>query len=55
LTLLLARANDWVVVYYESGKRENQRTVVTEQRGPMKGKRINRGREAECRKSYGLD
>jgi putative hydrolase len=51
----LARTNDWVVVYYESGKGENQCTVVTEQRGPMKGKRVIRGREAECRKFYGLE
>ncbi|HEX7573725.1 MAG TPA: helix-hairpin-helix domain-containing protein [Bacteroidota bacterium] len=51
----LARTNDWVVVYYESGKGENQCTVVTEQRGPMKGKRVIRGREAECKKFYGLE
>lgn len=51
----LARTNDWVVVYYEGGKGENQCTVVTEQRGPMKGKRVIRGREAECKKFYGLD
>jgi DNA polymerase (family X) len=50
----LGRTNDWVVVYYESGKGENQCTVVTEQRGPMKGRRVIRGRESECRKFYGL-
>ena len=51
----LAKTNDWVVVYYESGKGENQCTIVTEQRGPMKGKRVIRGREAECKKFYGLE
>jgi hypothetical protein len=50
----LGRTDDWVVVYYESGKGENQCTVVTEQRGPMKGKRVIRGRESECKKFYGL-
>lgn len=51
----LGKTGDWVVVYYESGKGENQCTVVSEQRGPMKGKRVIRGREAECKKFYGLD
>ena len=50
----LGKTGDWVVLYYESGKGENQCTVVTEQRGPMKGKRVIRGREAECKKFYGL-
>lgn len=50
----LGKTNDWVVVYYEKGKGENQCTVVTEQRGPLKGKRVVRGREAECKKHYGL-
>jgi DNA polymerase (family 10) len=51
----LGKTGDWVVVYYESGKGENQCTVVTEQRGPMKGKRVIRGRESECKKHYGID
>ena len=51
----LGKTNDWVVVYYESGKGENQCTVVTEVRGPMKGKRVIRGREAECKKYYGVE
>ncbi len=51
----LGKTNDWVVVYYESGKGENQCTVVTEGRGPLKGKRVIRGRETECRKFYGLE
>jgi len=49
----LGKTNDWVVVYYESGKGESQCTVVTEQRGAMKGKRVIRGREKECGAFYG--
>jgi DNA polymerase (family 10) len=51
----LGKTDDWVVVYYKNGKGENQCTVVTEQRGPLKGKRVIRGREGECRKFYGGD
>jgi len=51
----LGKTDDWVVVYYESGKGENQCTVVTEQRGPLKGKRVIRGREPECKKFYGVE
>jgi hypothetical protein len=50
----LGTTNDWVVVYYAKGTGEQQCTVVTERRGPLKGKRVIRGREAECRKFYGL-
>lgn len=48
----LGKTGDWVVVYYEKGKGENQCTVVTESRGPLKGKRVIRGREKECEKYY---
>lgn len=49
----LGRTGDWVVIYYEDGARhEGQCTVVTETRGPLAGKRVVRGREAECRASY---
>ena len=50
----LKKTNDWVVVYYERGKGENQCTVVTETRGVLKGKRVIRGREGECRKYYSV-
>jgi putative hydrolase len=47
----LHRTHDWLVVYFYGGDhREGQHTIVTETHGPMKGKRIVRGREAECRK-----
>ncbi|MCJ7558253.1 MAG: helix-hairpin-helix domain-containing protein [Gammaproteobacteria bacterium] len=49
----LGRTQDWVVVYfYDSDHTEGQQTVVAEKRGPLKGKRVVRGREAECRDFY---
>ena len=48
----LGKTGDWVVVYYEKGKGENQCTVVTEPRGALKGRRVIRGREEECRRFY---
>ena len=40
------RTRDWVVVYFEKdGTAEGQCTVVTETRGPFKGKRVVRGHE----------
>jgi hypothetical protein len=43
---------DWVVLYYDGGRGERQCTVITSQRGALKGKRIVRGREAECMQYY---
>ena len=48
----LGKTSDWVVIYYAKGKGENQCTVVTEQRGAAKGKRVIRGREKECVEFY---
>jgi putative hydrolase len=49
----LGRTRDWVVVYYyDSHHREGQDTVVTETQGTLIGKRVVRGREAECLKHY---
>lgn len=49
----LGRTRDWVVVYsYDDRHVEGQHTVVTETRGPLAGKRVVRGREAECREHY---
>ena len=46
----LGRTDDWVVVYYyDDHHQEGQNTIVTETKGPMKGKRVIRGRESECR------
>lgn len=48
----LGRMLDWVVIYYDGPDGSGQSTVVTAQTGQMKGKRIVRGREQECREFY---
>jgi len=49
----LERTGDWVVVYfYDDHHREGQHTVVTETHGKLRGKRVVRGREAECLQYY---
>jgi hypothetical protein len=46
----LGRTRDWVVIYFATDRGpEGQRTVVTETKGGLAGKRVVRGREAECR------
>lgn len=46
----LDRTRDWVVAYFSRpGGPEHQRTIVTETHGPLEGRRVVRGREAECR------
>jgi hypothetical protein len=45
----LHRTRDWVVIYfYDDEHAEGQHTVVTETHGPHAGRRVVRGREAEC-------
>lgn len=45
----LGRTNDWVVIYFhEDHGPEGQATIVTEQRGRLRGRRVVRGREQEC-------
>jgi hypothetical protein len=39
---------DWVVLYSDDGTREDQHTVITAARGPLRGRRVVAGREAEC-------
>ncbi len=49
----LGHTHDWVVLYfYDSDHHENQCTVVTEYHGPLKGRRVVRGREADCKVYY---
>ena len=43
----LGKTHDWVVIYYDGDHGERQCTVVTATHGPLKGRRIVRGREAE--------
>lgn len=52
----LGRTRDWVVIYFYDGEHaEGQHTVVTETRGPLAGRRVVRGREAECRAWYATE
>jgi CheY-like chemotaxis protein len=45
----LGRTRDWVVPYFRTDHRgEGPRTIVTERQGPMAGRRVVRGREADC-------
>jgi len=49
----LHRTRDWVVIYfYDNDHVEKQRTVVTETRGVLAGRRVVRGREDECRRHH---
>lgn len=49
----LGHTRDWVVIYfYDDHHREGQHTVVTENKGTLIGKRVVRGREAECLAYY---
>ncbi len=48
----LGKTRDWVVIYYEKNGIERQATVMTAGSGALKGKRIVRGREDECRQYY---
>lgn len=51
----LGRTRDWVVIYfYDGDHREGRHTVVTETHGPLEGRRVVRGREAECAAHYGV-
>jgi hypothetical protein len=47
----LGKTNDWVVIVYGTDSQpEGQCTVVTEASGALKGQRVVRGREDECKK-----
>ena len=49
----LGHTRDWVVIVcYDEDHHEHQCTVVTEKRGRLAGKRVIRGREAECLEHY---
>jgi hypothetical protein len=49
----LGRTRDWVVIYFQSDSyAEGQRTIVTETQGPIKSRRVVRGRENECAEHY---
>jgi Holliday junction resolvasome RuvABC DNA-binding subunit len=44
--------HDWVVIYYKYDENEQQCTVVTSHHPGLEGKRVIRGREAECKTYY---
>lgn len=48
----LGKTDRWVVIYYEKGDNEGQATVVDGSRGRLRGRRVVRGREKECREYY---
>ena len=49
----LDKTHDWVVIYfYDDHHQEGQHTLVTETHGPLQGRRVVRGREAECLRHY---
>ncbi len=49
----LGKTDDWVVLYFHTDHGpEAQRTVVTETSGRLQGRRVVRGREAECARHY---
>ena len=51
----LGKTRDWVVLYFHIDTHpEGQRTVVTETRGALAGRRVVRGREHECEATYGI-
>ncbi|MHC5005144.1 MAG: helix-hairpin-helix domain-containing protein, partial [Planctomycetota bacterium] len=48
----LGMTHDWVVIYRDDHEGEGQWTVVTARLGPLRGRRVVRGRETECRAHY---
>lgn len=48
----LKKTQDWVILYYDDDHGERQCTVVTGRSAPLAGKRIVRGREADCLSYY---
>jgi hypothetical protein len=48
----LGKTRDWVVIYVDGDRGERQYTAVTAFRGPLKGKRVVRGREVDCFAHY---
>jgi hypothetical protein len=48
----LSKIHEWVVIFFDDGIISGQRTVVTENRGDLRGRRVVRGRERECRQYY---
>jgi hypothetical protein len=50
----LGTTHDWVVVFRTRAEGGGQWTIVTSRKGKVKGRRVVRGREAECAAHYAL-
>jgi hypothetical protein len=48
----LGMIHDWVIIYQDDHGGDGQWTVVTSRFGPLRGRRIVRGLEAECARYY---
>lgn len=48
----LGKTRNWVVLYCDGAHGEHQFTVVSAETGTLRGRRIVRGREAECEQHY---
>jgi hypothetical protein len=48
----LNTVHDWVVIYRDDDNHSGRWTVITSQFGPLRGRRIVRGREADCARFY---
>ena len=48
----LGKTREWVIVHCERGPDDLQYAIVTGREGPLAGRRVVRGREAECRAYY---
>jgi hypothetical protein len=46
------RVRDWVTIWFEKDGAEDSSTVVTSRTATLRGERVVRGREAECRQLY---
>lgn len=51
----LETTRDWVVIYRDDKRGDGRWTVVTSRFGPLKGRRIVRGREQDCAKYYAAE
>jgi DNA polymerase (family X) len=48
----LGKTADWVLLFHDGDHNEGQCTIITSEFGPLEGRRIVRGREAECEAFY---
>ena len=51
----LGKTHDWVVLYHDGPHGERQNTVVTATQGPLRGRRVVRGRERACMAYHGVN